>query len=89
METADRIVRIEWGKRVKDARKGLGLTQVAAAERCRCDQSTLSRIESGDYPAMTPELILRLCVGLGMEASAFDWPTAIREIAEMRDGTAA
>lgn len=89
MESADRIVRKGWGAQVRTARKRLDLTQVAAAERCDFDQSTLSKIETGDYPAMTPELILRLCLGLDMKPEAFAWPTAIVEIAEMRSRSAA
>lgn len=89
MESADRIVRKGWGARVRTRRLALELTQVAAAERCEHDQSTQSKIETGDYPAMTPELILRLCLGLDMTPDDFAWPAAIVEIAEMRARSAA
>lgn len=37
----------EWGKRVRQRRTALGLTQVDIAERTRCRQATISRIERG------------------------------------------
>lgn len=44
-------------------------TQIEIAASANIDQSVLSRIETGKYPALTPELILRLCVALGCEPS--------------------
>ncbi len=85
MEPAHKLVQKAWGKRVRSARTGRSLSQSAAAELIGCDQSTLSRIETGDYRLMTPELILRLCLALGLDPDqTFAWPPAIVEIAEMR-----
>lgn len=83
---ADKIVREDWGSQVRAARIRLELSQVAVAERLGIDQSTLSRIETGDYRAMTPDLILQLCLALKMDIRSFSWPRAIVEIAEMRAG---
>lgn len=90
METAEKLVQKAWGKQVSRARKALDLTQVAAAERIGIDQSTLSRIESGEYRGMHPEMVLRLCLALSIEPDdAFRWPPAIVDIARMHAGAAA
>lgn len=89
MRSAPVLVQQAWGKRVRQAREALGLSQIAAAERIGIDQSTLSRIERGSYRRMNPEMILRLCLGLCMEPEAFAWPPAIVEIARMHTGAAA
>ena len=84
MEAAANLVLQAWGDRVLEARKALGLTQTAAADRLGIDQATLSRIENGQYRAMTPAMVLRLCLGLAMETEAFAWPRAIKDIAAMK-----
>lgn len=90
IESAPKLVQKAWGKKVRDARKRLGLSQVAAAALVPCDQSTLSRIETGDYRQMNPEMILRLCRAFDLDPDhAFAWPPAIVDIAGMREGSAA
>ena len=89
MRSAPHLVQVAWGKQVRDARQQLGLNQVVAAERIGIDQSTLSRIERGDYRRMNPEMILRLCLGLCMPPEAFAWPPAIIEIARLNAEAAA
>lgn len=82
---AHRLVLEEWGREVRAARKALDLSQTAAAERLGMDQSTLSRIETGNYRLMHPELILHICLGLRIESiDAFRWPTAIVDMAQMK-----
>jgi transcriptional regulator with XRE-family HTH domain len=54
-----------WGQRIR-ARRG-ARTQADIAHRAGIDQSTLSRIETGDYPAITPSLVLRLAEALGTD----------------------
>lgn len=84
------MVQVTWGQRVKTARKRLGLTQVAAAERIGIDQSTLSKIESGGYRTLTPDLVIKLCLGLSMDPhTEFAWPASIVEIARLHARDAA
>lgn len=84
-KTAEKLVLLEWAKQVKAARQRLGLTQVQAAERCGIAQSTLSKIETGDYLRFAPAMVLRLCDGLDLDPRfAFDWPPAIVEIHRLR-----
>lgn len=86
---ADRIVLEEWGERVKQGRASAGLSQVEAARRCGITQSTLSKIEAGDY-RLHPAMVLKLCDGLDLNPSvAFAWPRSILEIARMRKQAAA
>lgn len=90
IESAPKLVQRAWGKKVRAARKAMGLSQTAGAARVPCDQSTLSRIETGDYRRMNPEMILRLCRAFDLDPDRdFAWPPAIVEIAEMREGSAA
>lgn len=85
MREAHELVQTAWGKRVKAARKSLGLTQTEAAASIGIGQATLSRIETGNYTAADPEMLLKICVGLRRDPEElFPWPPAIREIAEMR-----
>lgn len=90
MDAAHHLVQKAWGKQVRRARKALDLSQIAAAERVGIDQSTLSRIETGDYRQLHPEMVLRLCVALSIDPDdAFRWPPAIVEIARMKTEVAA
>lgn len=83
-KTAERLVLEAWADEIQTHRKRLGLTQIEAAARCGITQSTLSKIESGDY-RLHPAMILRLCDGLDLDPRhAFQWPPAIVEIARMR-----
>lgn len=89
VDPAHKLVLRAWGTRVRNARKALGLSQVAAAERIGIDQSALSRIENGDYRAMNPEMVLRLCLALNLDPDiTFGWPPAIVEIARSREAAA-
>lgn len=89
LKSADRLVLDAWADEVKNRRRQLGLSQVEAASRCGITQSTLSKIESGDY-RLHPEMILRLCDGLDLDPRhAFAWPPAIVEIARIRKEPAA
>lgn len=65
--TADKRALESIGKRVRRQRGTR--TQVAVATAARIDQSKLSRIETGDYPAITPALVLRLAVALDCDPS--------------------
>lgn len=81
---AERIVLETWADQVKAGRDALGLSQVQAAARCGITQSTLSKIEAGDY-RLHPAMVLKLCVGLDLNPSlSFAWPRAIVEIARTR-----
>lgn len=88
LQPADRLVLDEWGERVKQARLHAELSQVEAAKRCGITQSTLSKIEAGEY-RLHPGMVLRLCDGLDLNPSvAFAWPRAILEIARARKAVA-
>ena len=54
-----------WGERIRERRGSR--TQADVALLAGIDQSTLSRIETGDYPALTPALVLRLAQALGAD----------------------
>lgn len=84
-DPAHQLVLKAWGKRIKHARIALELSQIAASERIGIDQSTLSRIETGDYRQMHPEMVLRICDGLDLDPdTVFAWPPAIVEIVRLR-----
>lgn len=88
LPTADRLVLDQWADQVKAARKEQDLSQVEAAQRCGITQSTLSKIEAGDY-RLHPAMVLKLCVGLNLNPSlSFAWPRAIVEIARSRTAAA-
>lgn len=44
-------------------------TQVQIQQASGIPQSVLSRIENGDYPGLTFDLVLRLCLALDCQAS--------------------
>lgn len=86
---AERIVLDTWADQVNAARRAQGLSQVEAARRCGITQSTLSKIEAGEY-RLHPAMVLKLCDGLDLNpAVAFAWPRAILEIARSRKSAAA
>ena len=69
----DDEIRRVWGARIRKTRGGR--TQAEVAARVGIDQSTLSRIETGDYPALTMSLIVRIAEALGVEPrDLFAWP---------------
>ena len=83
------MVQGEWGKAIKRRRSDLGLNQNGLADLLVTDQGTVSRIERGTYPRMTPEMILRLAVAL--ECSPNDicpWPFGIADVARYRGAAA-
>lgn len=83
-KSAEEIVLAEWARQIRAARKAVGLSQVEAAKACGITQSTLSKIENGEY-RLHPGMILRLCDGLDLDPRhIFDWPIAIVEIERMR-----
>lgn len=89
MKAADEMVLHAWGKRIQAHREALGLSQVQASARIGCSQSTLSKIENGDY-RMHPAMILKICIGLDLDPErTFQWPPAIVDIAKMRTPEAA
>lgn len=81
------IVLKQWGAAVNAARKEAGLTQTQLGHRAGdIDQSTISRIEHGDYRQMTPALLLRLSVALQQGPHVlFEWPTGLLELARFQD----
>ena len=44
------------GRRLREMRRVRGMTQAGVAEVLNCDQSAVSRIESGNYP-LTPQMV--------------------------------
>lgn len=83
MKAADEMVLHAWGKRIRDRRKALILSQVEAAAAIGISQSTLSKIEAGEY-RLHPAMILKVCIGLELDPErTFDWPPAIVDIAKM------
>lgn len=81
-QRAHNLVYAFWGKNVAAERRARGLTQTALGELIDRDQSVVSEVESGGYRAVTPELILRICVALDAEPSTlFAWPPGIGSIA--------
>ena len=52
------------GKRIRDLRKGLGITQAKLASRCGTDQSTISRIERGDAGDLRAKTLAKLATAL-------------------------
>lgn len=70
-----------WGQRIR-ARRG-ARTQADIALEAGIDQSTLSRIETGDYPAITPALVLRLAEALGADPHELcPWSTVVGAASE-------
>jgi transcriptional regulator with XRE-family HTH domain len=47
-----------WGRKVRQRREALGLTQDQVAEMTRLDQSTISRIERGKCPSDEQKMLL-------------------------------
>ncbi len=79
---AHELVRQKWGNQIQALRKRRGLSQHGLATLLATSQSVVSDVESGRYRAMTPELILRICVALDCEPDDIcAWPFAITTIA--------
>lgn len=57
------------GVRLRQARKGAGMTQAELAERAGIETQSLSRLERGDYePSLSTTLALARALGLTVEA---------------------
>lgn len=83
LQTAEQLVRSDWGARIRARRRDLGLTQVQVAGLAHMSQATVSDVERGDYSATTPDLIVRLCVALDIEpAKLVPWPHTVTAIAK-------
>ena len=57
------------GASLRQARRSAGLTQAQLSVLVPLDQGTISRNEAGKYNALTPELLLRLCLALDCQPS--------------------
>lgn len=85
MKPTEQLVRETWGQAVRRRRTALGLTQEALAERAHTSQPSVSMIERGLYPAMNPEICLRLALALDCRViDICSWPHAIEELARER-----
>lgn len=70
----DVVTRQDWGRRLKERRKGFGLTQERLAELAGTNQSIVSKIEQGQIN-VTDEMKWRLAGALGCGvAHLFPWP---------------
>lgn len=77
-----KLLRKKWGQEVRRHRLARELTQEKLAELIGIDQSTVSRVETGDFRTVEPELMLRFAVVLEVEPELlFGWPFGIRAIA--------
>lgn len=54
---------VNWGFTIKELRKNRGMEQIELAQRSGLTQSHISRIESGAYSVMTPEVEKKLARG--------------------------
>lgn len=80
--SAAELLRTKWGKNLRRIRREADLTQEALAHRVGVDQSTVSRIETGDLRVLDPDLMLRFAIALEVDPEViFEWPLGIRAIA--------
>lgn len=78
-QTPAQRVSVNWGERLRNARKGT-YSQVQFAELTQFGQTTISRYERGLIP-WTPEVMLRFAVALDMEVDRlFPWPVGITDL---------
>lgn len=61
-----------WGQIIRERRELLGMSQYALADRLECRQGAVSMWERGERLPSRRNLA-RLCVALGLPASAFDY----------------
>lgn len=80
---AAEVVLARWGEAIRARRRALDLTQTQLGYRAgEIDQSTISKIEHGEYKQMTPALVIRLAVALQQAPHVvFPWPDGILELA--------
>lgn len=81
MEDFDRI-----GNRVREARKGQGLTQAALAAEAGISRTTLSLLESGTVQELGIRKVIRILDRLGLELTTrpAGAPPTLEEIREER-----
>lgn len=80
--TAETRLREQVGQKVKRLRQAAGLTQTQLGARSGKEQGTISRIESGDYGALTVGVLIDLAYGLGCDpVELFEWPMGIMDVA--------
>lgn len=66
-----------WGRKVRDRRQAVGLTQIQLAEAADTTQGTISRIEVGDI-GPSDELKWRLAGALGLTVELlFPYPAVV------------
>lgn len=63
-DNASKAIRVEIGNKIKELRKGCGMTQQDLAAAIGVGRSHISRIENGDYN-IGIELLSRLTTALG------------------------
>ena len=80
--SAAELLRSSWGRNVRRARTGAGLTQTALGEAAGLDQAAVSRIEAGRRATLPVETMLALAVALDVDPDElFGWPPAVLEVA--------
>lgn len=86
-EAAETQLRAAVGARVRNLRRAFGLSQVELARRSGRDQSTISKIESGDVPLLSISLLIDVAWGLGVEPfQIFEWPPGVMALAAHDEG---
>ncbi len=69
---------VELGKRIREARKALNLTQEEASERCDITSSYYGNLERGDKK-MSVETLVKLSEGLGVSVDSLLYGDDSRE----------
>jgi transcriptional regulator with XRE-family HTH domain len=86
-KTADELLRQQVGRAVRRRRTDLGLTQAQLGVRVHRDQASISKIEQGDYRALTTAIIIDLAFGLDCApGDLLDWPFGIMHVAALDEG---
>lgn len=68
---------VDWGRRVQERRKELGLTQTQLADLCDVTQQTISQVESGRIVPVD-RLKIGLAHALGTRPGVlFPWPDTV------------
>ena len=85
--TAEQLLRRKVGQQVKALREKRRLTQGELGRRAGVAQGTISRIEAGDYPALTVSAIIDVAYALECApGDLLDWPVGIMHIAATDPG---
>lgn len=78
---ATSLIKEQWGRNVRRERLRFEETQEQFAARCGTDQSTVSRLETGDLTNITIELMLKVASGCDRDpADIFHWPLGTVDI---------